>query len=109
MRSTVALLRRLGTANALGLARLAVLSVRRLASERFAGAGAALLLIGNAMHSDVAPDAAGSGLYGWLLAMVAQDVGFPVPQGGAGMLAAALASRFVLAESFAVRQAIHHH
>ena len=35
------------------------------------------------MHSDVPPDAAGSGVFGWLLAMLGQDVGFPVPQGGA--------------------------
>ena len=94
VRSTVAVLRRLGTADALDLARLAVLPVRRLADERFTGLGSALLLTGNAMHSDVSPDAAGSGFYGWLLAMLAQDVGFPVPRGGAGMLATALASRF---------------
>ena len=49
------------------------------ADERFDGAGAALLLEGNAMHSDVPPDAAGSGVFGWLLAMLGQDVGFPVP------------------------------
>ena len=34
-----------------------------------------------------------SGAFGWLLVMLGQDVGFPVPQGGAGMLAEALASR----------------
>ena len=56
-----------------------------------AGAGGRLLLTGNAMHADVPPDAAGSGIFGWLLAMLGQDVGFPVPQGGAGRLAAALA------------------
>ena len=50
----------------------------------------ALLLTGNAMHSDVPPDAAGSGFFGWLLAMLGQDVGFPVPRGGAGQLASAL-------------------
>jgi phytoene dehydrogenase-like protein len=49
------------------------------------------------MHSDVPPDAAGSGLYGWLLAMLGQDVGFPVPQGGAGELARALGSRLTKA------------
>ncbi len=52
-----------------------------------------LLLTGNAMHADVPPDAAGSGIFGWLLAMLGQDVGFPVPQGGAGRLADALAAR----------------
>lgn len=89
------LLRRTGTAGGVELARLAVLPVRRLAAERFRGEGAALLLTGNAMHSDLPPDAAGSGLFGWLLAMLAQDVGFPVPRGGAGVLTQALADRLV--------------
>ena len=91
------LLRRTGAIGGLDLARLAVLPVRRLAAEQFRGDGAALLLTGNAMHSDLPPDAAGSGLFGWLLAMLAQDVGFPVPRGGAGRLASALAGRFAAA------------
>src|SRR3954471_10774113 len=91
--STVRLLRRLGTAGTVDLARLAVTPVRRLGQERFQGAGAALLLEGNAMHSNVPPDAAGSGVFGWLLAMLGQDVGFPVPRGGAGELAGALVRR----------------
>jgi phytoene dehydrogenase-like protein len=94
VKSALRLLRRTGVGGALDLARLAVLPVRRLADERFKGEGAALLLTGNAMHSDIPPDAAGSGVMGWLLAMLGQDVGFPVPQGGAGMLAEALRARF---------------
>lgn len=91
------LLRRSGARGALDLARLSVLPVRRLGVERFRGRGAPLLLTGNALHADIPPDAAGSGLFGWLLAMLGQDVGFPVPRGGAGMLAQALADRFVAA------------
>jgi len=87
------LLRRTRVAGALDLARLAVLPVRRLAAERFHGEGPGLLLTGNAMHADIPPDSAGSGLFGWLLTMLGQDVGFPVPKGGAGMLAGALAAR----------------
>lgn len=87
------LLRRTGLADALDLARLGVLPVHRLADERFRGAGAGLLLTGNAMHADIPPDAAGSGIFGWLLAMLGQDVGFPVPRGGAGQLPAALVAR----------------
>ena len=34
-----------------------------------------------------------SGLFGWLLAMLAQTVGFPVPEGGAGQLTDALLRR----------------
>ncbi|MGV8910387.1 MAG: phytoene desaturase family protein [Propionicimonas sp.] len=83
----------LRTAGALRLARLAVSPVRRLSEEIFGGDGGRLLLTGNAMHSDVPPDAAGSGLFGWLLSMLAQDVGFPVPKGGAGVLAHALGAR----------------
>lgn len=89
------LLRRLGVSGAVDLARLAAMPVRRLAAERFDGAGAALLLTGNALHSDLPPDAAGSAIFGWLLAMLGQDVGFPVPRGGAGQLARALESRLV--------------
>ena len=89
------LLRHTGTAGAFDLARLAVTPVRRLGLERFRGIGGPLLLTGNAMHSDVPPDAAGSGVFGWLLAMLGQDVGFPVPRHGAGQLATALERRAV--------------
>jgi phytoene dehydrogenase-like protein len=87
------LLRRWGVAGALDFTRLALLSVRRLGEEEFGSEEARILLSGNAMHSDVSPDSAGSALFGWLLAMLGQDVGFPVPEGGAGMLAAALRRR----------------
>ncbi len=97
VRSVAGLLRRVGPAGALDLARLAALPVQRLAQESFAGAGGALLLSGNALHADIPPIAAGSGLFGWLMSMLAQDVGFPVPQGGAGRLADALVTRLVAA------------
>jgi phytoene dehydrogenase-like protein len=91
--SAARLLRRVGVAGGLDLARLALLPVRRLSDESFRGDGGGLLLTGNAMHADVPPDAAGSGIFGWLLTMLGQDVGFPVPEGGAGVLADALVSR----------------
>lgn len=87
------MLRALRVAGALRLARLGVTPVRRLGEELFRGDGGRLLLTGNAMHSDVPPDGAGSGMFGWLLAMLGQDVGFPVPKGGAGRLAEALRAR----------------
>ena len=68
-----------GTAGALDLARLGVLPVRRLGQETVRRRRRRLLLTGNAMHSDVPPEGAGSGVFGWLLAMLGQDVGFPVP------------------------------
>ena len=98
-RPVTRLLRRSGVSGTLDLARLALLSVRRLGEEEFGSEEARILLSGNAMHSDVPPDGAGSALFGWLLAMLGQDVGFPVPQGGAGSLATALRRR---AESLGV-------
>ena len=93
VRPAVRLLRALGPAEALRFARFAVLPVRRYAQEEFAGEGAALLLAGNALHTNLSTDAPGSAVFGWLLAMLGQDVGFPVPEGGAGRLTHALVSR----------------
>ncbi|EWM19566.1 NAD(P)/FAD-dependent oxidoreductase [Kutzneria sp. 744] len=82
-----------GSAEALRLARMLTLSARGLAEERFGGEGARLLLNGNAMHADAGIDNTGSGVFAWLLAMVAQELGFPTPQGGAGELTRALVAR----------------
>jgi phytoene dehydrogenase-like protein len=68
--------------------------VRRLAEERFDGAGGGLLLAGSALHADVTPDSVLSGLLGWLLTGIAQQHGWPVPVGGAGELTAAMVRRF---------------
>jgi phytoene dehydrogenase-like protein len=100
VRSGARLLWRSGVAGTLDLTRLALLSVRRFGHEEFGSEQARVLLTGNAMHSDVAPDSAGSALFGWLLVMLGQDVGFPVPEGGAGVLATALRRR---AESLGVQ------
>ena len=89
----VRLLRELGTAEALRFARFAVQPLRRWTDESFSGVGAATLMAGNALHTDLGPDAAGGAVYGWLLAMLAQTVGFPVPVGGAGALTEALVAR----------------
>jgi phytoene dehydrogenase-like protein len=64
-----------------------------MAEETFTGAGGGLLLAGNALHADLAPENAGSGLFGWLLASLGQQVGFPVPRGGADHLVRALVAR----------------
>lgn len=83
---------KLRAAGGLRLARFAALPVRRLAEEEFHGPGG-LLLAGSALHTDLSLDAAGSSVYGWLLAMLGQQHGFPVPVGGAGQLATALVRR----------------
>ncbi|MFZ5845829.1 MAG: phytoene desaturase family protein [Actinomycetota bacterium] len=67
---------------------------RSLADRQFRGIEAKMLIAGNAAHTDIPVDAPGSGVMGWLLAMVGQHLGYPVPRGGAGMLAAAMARRF---------------
>ena len=87
------LLARLGPRGAARFLRMALLSPRRLGEEEFAGLAGPVLLAGNALHTDLGPDSAGGAIYGWLLAMLGQDVGFPVPVGGAGALTAALVRR----------------
>ncbi|MFD9467104.1 phytoene desaturase family protein [Streptomyces sp. NPDC060027] len=77
----------------LPVARSLVLPARRLGEEEFHGDGARLLLAGNALHADLAPETAGSGGFGWLLCMLGQHYGFPVPAGGAGGLSRALVRR----------------
>jgi phytoene dehydrogenase-like protein len=95
VRQGVGLLRRLGPAGALRLARRALLSVRQLGSELFHGEGATLAMAGCALHTDLSPEEAGSGIYGWLLAMVGQETGWPVPVGGAQKITDALVSRLL--------------
>lgn len=82
----------LRTAGLLRFARFSMLPVRRLAEEEFAGE-AAMLLAGNALHADLSPEMNISATFGWLLAMLGQQVGFPVPQGGAGALSEAMVRR----------------
>jgi phytoene dehydrogenase-like protein len=97
VRAGVQVARALGAADALRFARLVSLPVLALGEERFRGEGARVLLAGNALHSDLGPGHTGSAVYGWLLAQLAQDVGWPVPVGGAGELTAALVARVTAA------------
>lgn len=84
---------RLRGAGGLRLARTLILPVRRMGEEEFRGEGGRLLLAGNALHADLAPEAAGSGGFGWLMSMLGQTYGFPVPVGGSGALTEALVHR----------------
>jgi phytoene dehydrogenase-like protein len=93
LRATAELAVALRPSGLLRLGRLIALPVRRLAEENFAGAGAGLLLAGCAMHSDLAPEVPPGAAIGWLLTMLGQQVGFPVPEGGAGALTASLVRR----------------
>ncbi|HWC82763.1 MAG TPA: NAD(P)/FAD-dependent oxidoreductase [Pseudonocardiaceae bacterium] len=93
VRAATRLARRLGVGDGLRFARMAALPARTFGQQRFTGEGAQLLLAGNALHTDLGPGHSGGALFGWLLCMLAQDVGFPVPVGGAGALTDALVAR----------------
>lgn len=94
VRSGLRALTKLPGAGGLDLVRLFLSPVVDVGRELFGGEGPRLLLAGNAGHADIPLDAPGSGLMGVLMTMLAQTVGFPVPEGGAGELAAALERRF---------------
>ncbi|AXO37544.1 NAD(P)/FAD-dependent oxidoreductase [Micromonospora sp. B006] len=95
VRGGLGLLRQLRIGGALRLARRLVLPVRKLGAELFEGEGGPVLLAGCALHTDLSPEEAGSGVYGWLLAMLGQQVGWPVPVGGAQRITDALVARLV--------------
>jgi len=84
---------KLGRRDLTRFARFLTLPVRRLAEEEFEGPAPGLLLAGNALHTDVTPESVLSGFYGWVLCCLGQRFGFPVPEGGAGNLTAALVRR----------------
>ncbi|MHB2024368.1 MAG: phytoene desaturase family protein, partial [Mycobacteriales bacterium] len=92
VRAGTRIARRLGPKGLLRFARFALLPVRRLLEEEFSGPGG-LLIAGSSLHTDLSPESATSAVYGWLLAMIAQDDGFPVPEGGASAITAALVRR----------------
>jgi phytoene dehydrogenase-like protein len=81
----------------LDMVRRMLMPARGLATELFRGEGPRLLLAGNAAHADIPVDSPGSGLMGLLLVMLGQELGFPVPRGGAGKLAEAMAARLEVA------------
>ncbi len=93
VRATMQIARTLGTGGLLRLARLMTMPVRRLTEEEFSGEAPGLLLAGCALHADFFPESSASALFGWLLAMLGHHVGYPVPEGGAGQLTAALVRR----------------
>ena len=88
---------RAARAGGLDVVRRLLLPVRSLGEDLFRGEGPRLLLAGNAAHADIPIDSPGSGLMGMLLVMLGQELGFPVPRGGAGKLAEAMAARLELA------------
>lgn len=88
------LLPALARAGGLDTVRRLATPVASLARELFAGPAGGLLLAGNAGHADFPLASPGSGVFGVLMTMLGQTVGFPVPRGGAQALTDALVARF---------------
>ncbi|MFD1828429.1 phytoene desaturase family protein [Streptomyces desertarenae] len=93
VRPALSLAAKVRAAGGLRLLRMLLLPVRRLGEEEFGGEGGPMLLAGCALHADIFPESTAGAVYGWLLAMMGQEVGWPVPLGGAGSLTAALVRR----------------
>ena len=93
VKAGLAMAAKLRAAGGLRAARFMTLPVRRLAEEEFTQPGPGLLLAGCALHADLLPESAGSSAFGWLMAMLGQQYGWPVPVGGASSLTAALVRR----------------
>lgn len=87
------LVRALGYEDGMRFLRFLLMSTRRHGEETFAGNGGRRLLAANALHADLSPEAPPSAVYGMVLVGLGQQVGFPVPEGGAGGLTAALVRR----------------
>ncbi|MEU8222499.1 NAD(P)/FAD-dependent oxidoreductase [Kribbella sp. NPDC048915] len=90
----VQLARKLGSAGELlRFARFMAMPMHRMGQELFDGRHGPAVIAGNAMHADASLSGAVSGTMGWLLAMLAQDVGFPVAAGGSSAFSGALVQR----------------
>ncbi len=94
VRAGVRVATRLPGAGGLGFVQMMLSPLQSMAGQRFTGRGAQMLLAGNAAHADIPMDAPGSTVMAWLLAMIGQHLGYPVPKGGAGMLSGAMVRRF---------------
>jgi phytoene dehydrogenase-like protein len=86
------LLGRLGPQGALDVAKLLLTPATGLGGRLFADPGARAWLYGQALHGDVPPDGAGSGIAGAYLALLGHVVGWPSPAGGAVAIVDALRS-----------------
>ena len=76
----------------LAFAQLAGGSARAMAERFFRGEDAHIWLLGSVLHSDLVPDDAAGGGFGIVLAGLSQQLGMPVPRGGAQAITDALIS-----------------
>ncbi|MDQ6617089.1 MAG: NAD(P)/FAD-dependent oxidoreductase [Actinomycetota bacterium] len=91
LRPTARLLAATGLRSLPDVARMQVEPMEALARHRFTSPAGQVLLAAGASHTDIGVDQPGSVPAALILAMVAQRLGMPVPVGGAGRLAEALA------------------
>lgn len=82
-----------GPINLLRLAEVGLSSGRDFSQRRFRSEAARRVLPGLALHTDIGPDDLCGAAVGFMLAAVASKHGFPVPEGGAGAITAALLER----------------
>jgi phytoene dehydrogenase-like protein len=82
----------LGPRGILNFTRLLAMSAESLGDDLFQGEGTRGWLYGSAMHSDVPPTDRGSAIAAAYMNLLGHGVGWPSPEGGAGMLAQALVS-----------------
>jgi phytoene dehydrogenase-like protein len=83
----------LGFDNAMTLASVALSSGRAFSEARFSTEAARRVVPGLALHTDVGPDDPCGAMVGFMLAVMASSAGFPVAEGGAGAITAALRRR----------------
>jgi len=81
-----------GIRGGVATAKMQLTTLEALANERFRTPLARALFASGISHTDLAIDAPGSVPSAMILAMLAQDVGMPVPAGGAQALADAMAA-----------------
>jgi phytoene dehydrogenase-like protein len=81
-----------GVRGGVATAKMQLTTLEALVNERFSTPLARALFASGISHTDLAVDAAGSVPSAMILAMLAQDIGMPVPAGGARSLADAMAA-----------------
>ena len=90
IRPTLRFARAAGIRGALPAGRMLLAPVEELARERFTSDEARALVVSGISHSDQSVDEIGSTPMALILAMIAQEIGMPVPVGGAGKVTEAL-------------------
>lgn len=92
MRPPLRVLRKAGLRDLSHLARMLLAPIATVAEDTFRTDAGRALLASGATHGDVGTDLPGTTPAALILAMTAQRHGMPVPVGGAGVLAAAMAA-----------------